>query len=271
MRAGLFEQKFRRPEVADAHLSQPLLEHPTIPCGRTRGGAGRGTERTQPPRQDLQVCFLRIRGPCDLDSFSLFGPRPQTELDDATPGCDSAYCPEPALLLWGVPIPLDSAPGLVTQQRINAVSDGLGERPDRRSEPDVILDFADDGVVFIEVKLRSDNDSLGPASPKWDRYLDGSHAFVDRQKAKDSGLYELCRNWRIAFDAANNRPAKLINLGPETLWRGRETARLNLFRESLTRRAGCAFLSVSWRQLLDSLSDQPDWLRKYVSDRGILV
>lgn len=176
---------------------------------------------------------------------------------------------EPALLLWGVPIPFGDQRASMIQERVKALSDSLGERSDSRSEPDVILDFGDDGVVVIEVKLRSGNDSLNSECPKWNRYLDASHAFADRDKAKRSGLYELARNWRIAFHLADNRPAKLINLGPETLWRPKEAARLELFRESLTLRPGSAFLNISWRQLFGNVRDQPDWLRKYVSDRRI--
>jgi hypothetical protein len=112
----------------------------------------------------------------------------------------------PALLLWGVPVPYGGASASVIQERFKAVSDSLGERLDSRSEPDVILDFRDAGVVLIEVKLRSCNDRLNARSPKWDRYLDGTDAFVDRAKARGSGLYELARNWRIAFDLANGRP-----------------------------------------------------------------
>lgn len=176
---------------------------------------------------------------------------------------------EPAFLLWGVPIPCDNQAAQHVRQRIEILSDSYDERPHSRSEPDIILDFGNNGIVVIEVKLFSDNDCLRCDSPKWNSYLHASDAFVDCEKAKRSGLYELVRNWRIAFDLAGNRPAKLINLGPETLWKEQKADRLELFRESLTLGPGCVFLNVSWRQLLGGLRDQPGWLRRYVSDRRI--
>ncbi len=174
---------------------------------------------------------------------------------------------EPALLLWGVPIPFGDPAASHARERVEAMCDSLGEPPISRSEPDVILDFGDAGVAFVEVKLWSRNDSLDKVSPKWDRYLEGSDAFADRDEVKCSGLYELSRNWRIAFDFANGRPATLINLGPESL--SKET-RVRRFRDSLTIRPKCDFLTISWREFLASIPEKPEWLISYIADRKVL-
>lgn len=177
---------------------------------------------------------------------------------------------EPTLLLWGVPIPQANRDGFLIRERIEVLSDSLNERPDGRSEPDIVLDFKNAGVVLIEVKLRSSNDWLAAESPKWNSYLERSDAFVDPEKAKRSGLYELCRNWRIAFDLAGDRPAKLINLGPESLCEGKQAARMKLFRESLSIRSKSEFLTVSWRRFLAAISDKPEWLTQYILERRIV-
>jgi hypothetical protein len=175
---------------------------------------------------------------------------------------------EPALLLWGVPLPSTESATLLRDQ-IEGVSNSLDEHPNSRSEPDVILDFGKHGLVFIEVKLWSGNDSLDRNSRKWDSYLEGSNAFADCDKAKRSGLYELCRNWRIALDLANNRSVRLINLGPKSLWKGGEASRVQLFRESLRIRPDRSFLTVSWDTFLAGIVDKPEWLKRYISDRKI--
>ena len=175
---------------------------------------------------------------------------------------------EPSLLLWGVPIPFNDAAGLSVRKRLEAVSDSLHERAESRSEPDVILDFGNAGVVFIEVKLWSGNEVLDFASPKWNRYIEASNAFADPDKAKRSGLYELTRNWRIAFDLAKGRTTTLINLGLESLSEDGQTKLVN-FRKSLNTRPDCSFRTVSWRQLVRSISRQPEWLTRYVTDREL--
>jgi len=134
-------------------------------------------------------------------------------------GVISGLHQEPALLLWEVPVPFNDPAGSIAKERIEAVADSINESSNSRSEPDVILDCGDAGVAFVEVKLWSGNDFLDAGSPKWNRYLKDSDAFADREAVQRSGLYELARNWRIACDFAKDRPAKLINLGPEWLWK----------------------------------------------------
>ena len=173
---------------------------------------------------------------------------------------------ESSVWLWGVPI----LGGGATTSRLRKILDALGERPDSRSEPDVILDFGISGVVFIEVKLRSANAVLETGSNKWKRYIEKSDAFLDRGKAVQSGLYELIRNWRILCDVAGKRPATLVNLGPAALVSGEAGTPIDLFRASLNLNADRHFTTIPWDKFLDAIEHRPLWLNRYIEDRKIL-
>jgi hypothetical protein len=176
---------------------------------------------------------------------------------------------EPTLLLWGVPIPQTTA-GAAVQARLVQVLDAIKENPDRRSEPDVILDCGEAGVVFVEVKFRSRNDSK-PGYGGWNKYVEATEAFTDAGQAKASALYELARNWRIAWDVAGGRPMALVNLGPPALFTGDVAAPLVTFASSLSLTATRQFLTTTWQSLLGSLADHPEWLRRYAAARGIPI
>lgn len=189
-------------------------------------------------------------------------------------GIVTADAPEPTVLLWGVSItPCERAREL--EKRIQATLDALGERAYRRSEPDVILDFGMAGLVFIEVKLRSPNNSEDITEERTSRYIDrsgdeqSSRPFVNSDKAIQSGLYELIRNWRILCELANDRPAALVNLGvlPRP---GEAEERLKRFEESLLATPQRRFLKISWRDFIDAIAHKPLWLSRYIDDRGIL-
>lgn len=124
---------------------------------------------------------------------------------------------EPTVLLWDVPVPGTERRGIDIRENLSTILDQIGENPKKYSEPDVILDFGDIGVVVIEVKYRSPNDTLNENSPKWEKYLLNSSAFSDIIGVKKTGYYELARNWRIAWDLAGGRSMALINLGPESI------------------------------------------------------
>ena len=178
-------------------------------------------------------------------------------------GIVSGEANEPDVLLWGVPI--NSRTRL--RRVVIAELDSLGESPERRSEPDVILDFDKSGLIFIEVKLRSSNDAGEPSSSKWKRYLHDSEAFSDAEKARETGLYELVRNWRILCDIAHGRPAMLVNLGPDELWSGESGARIRRFEEALAINPTRRFLKVSWESFIAAIPHKPLWLRRYLEDR----
>ena len=162
---------------------------------------------------------------------------------------------EPGVLLWGMPI----TPGNNLQRVLFDKLDSIGESPDRRSEPDVILDFGRSGLIFIEVKLRSANDAREPGSDKWKRYVDDSDVFSDREKMGKTGLYELARNWRILCDVAQKRPATLVNLGPADLWSAEAGKRIKNFEDSIATNPMRRFLKVSWVSFIAAIPNKPLW------------
>jgi hypothetical protein len=100
----------------------------------------------------------------------------------------------PALLLWGVPVG-DNALGAEIRRQLCDLCVSLGEDRNSFSEPDVIIDFGNDGLMFIEVKYRSGNDSKPVDYRGWSKY--GSTAVLAWrfEDVKASGCYELMRNW----------------------------------------------------------------------------
>ena len=174
----------------------------------------------------------------------------------------------PALLLWGVPLE-PSQRGRKVQQRLIEVSDTLGEAPQRRSEPDVVLDFGSAGLAVVEVKLHSKNDIQKSAN--WSRYLPCPSAFSNADKAEASGLYELVRNWRIGHEVAGDRPFVLVNLAPaDTLT---STKGMAVFRRSLATSPNRSFLPLSWADFLTAArlatGGFPQWLNDYCGARGL--
>lgn len=164
------------------------------------------------------------------------------------PGTDKPR--EPALLLWGVPVPNDDPVGTNIRDRLIEVSDWIGEDPYYRSEPDVILDFGQAGVVFIEVKCSSANEEKAATYVGWDKYLKSTQSFVDARRVRGTGLYELARNWRIGWDLADGRDLTLVNLGPADLFAGQKGANLAEFRECLNGADGQRFETLTWAELL---------------------
>jgi hypothetical protein len=164
---------------------------------------------------------------------------------------------EPELLVWGVPQPPTSSPGGLIRKRIIGICDRLGEEPNRRSEPDVIVDFGQFGLVLIEVKYRSGND-LQDFGKKHEKYLDGTDAFAEPQLIRDSRMYELARNWRIGVELANGAPFTLVNL----VVKSRESKQIALFDSGLNHRKG-QFRVLTWAQLVNHI-EAPDWLEGYL-------
>jgi hypothetical protein len=111
-----------------------------------------------------------------------------------------------------------------------SVSDRLGEVCDRRSEPDLVLDYGNHGLIVIEAKLQPKND-MTDSSDKFDRYVEYTSAFRDASEVKETKLYQLARNWRLTWDLAEGRPLRLVNLAPEKLFR--QNRSLDRFENSL--------------------------------------
>jgi hypothetical protein len=146
----------------------------------------------------------------------------------------------------------------------------IGEKPDRRSEPDVVLDFGPAGLAIIEVKLWSKNESKKSDYDGWDKYTASTEAFLSHNGARSSGLYELVRNWRIGCQLAENRPFVLINLGPASLFKNVFSDSMSRFCESIPQGPMRRFMKVTWQQFLGGISKQPEWFRAYVQDRGLV-
>jgi hypothetical protein len=177
----------------------------------------------------------------------------------------------PRMLLWGTEITASGCHNIRTA--LIGAADQLGEAPHSRSEPDVVLDFGPAGIVFIEVKFRSGNDKLRSDSPKWHRYLHTSDAFADTDAVKASGLYELARNWRFAWDLRAGRPMALVNLGRSDLFGEESTHRLDTLEAGLSLSDDARLLRLEWRTVLDqcaSIAPFPAWMSDYLHRRELL-
>lgn len=181
-------------------------------------------------------------------------------------GISQAVDAEPVMLLWGVPIPSDSQNGVAVRDRLVAIADAIGERANSRSEPDVILDFGDAGVVFIEVKHRSANELKDATYGGWKKYLQQSPAFLDADEVRKTGMYELARNWRFVWDLAEQRPLWLVNLGPAEL---SNDPHLADFGKQLNQDARRQFQFISWQQFVNEIGADPDWLLEFLNSRGV--
>lgn len=179
-------------------------------------------------------------------------------------GC--AAVDDPAVLLWGALLTSETSENL--RDALIGVLDALGERRHARSEPDVVLDFGVAGVILIEVKLGATNAVLDPRSRRYERYL-GPDAFSDPGLARQSGLYQLVRNWRIGCDLAMDRPFRLVNLGPPDL---SDTADpLTDLERGLRTSERRQFVRHTWPELLNALEPFPPWLDRWLRERGLLV
>jgi len=182
------------------------------------------------------------------------------------PLCSSTSVEEPAMLLWGVPVPGNDCRANEVAGALLKISDKLKEDPDFRSEPDVVLDFGADGVLIIEVKYRSKN------ADKWGKgkyYLE-SKAFNDPELAQKTNLYELVRNWRFAWELASGRPMALVNLGPETLFNKKAECALRDFEASLRQDESHRFVRMKWSGLLSLITPKPKWFSDFILNRPLL-
>jgi hypothetical protein len=173
-------------------------------------------------------------------------------------------------LLWGVPVPIDDPTGVDIRSRLIAVSDRIGEAPRFRSEPDVILDCGQAGIVLTEVKCSSANERRPERYAGWDKYLGATQAFLDVQRMRTTGLYELARNWRIGWDLAEDRSLTLVNLAPAAQFAGRGGKLTLEFCKCLRQGEQRQFKMLTWADLFGAMPDYPDWLRIYAQGRGLL-
>ncbi len=178
-----------------------------------------------------------------------------------------------ALLLWGVPVPLDRTAnerGWRIREQLETIADGLGEDPRSRTEPDVLIDLGASGVLIMEAKHRSPTNVRAAEYAGWDRYypIGGGLPYAARMRA--SGCYELARNWRFGLElvAGIDRPFALVCLGPEGLFLGEAGDILGRFEACLPTGGRTMFAPIRWESLLGSIINPPDWLMDYARDRG---
>ena len=172
---------------------------------------------------------------------------------------------EPTMLLWGAPVPKESLRGQELGRTLMSSLKHLGENKNSFSEPDVLLDFGQEGLVLIEVKFRSGNDQKPPGS-KASKYTIGSAAFRDERIALESNMYELVRNWRIGFDLAGERPMTLVNLVVSA--KSNEEACMKNFCSGIAEDSSHRFVQIMWSDFFDRTA-APVWLQDYRRKLGI--
>ena len=178
---------------------------------------------------------------------------------------------EPSLLLWGAPVSIDDQRGVEIRNKLMKVLNEIGEDPKKFSEPDVIMDFGDFGIVIIEVKHRSPNDILNSNSPKWDKYILETDAFLNSKSVKRCGYYELARNWRIGWDLAGDRPMVLLNLGPDSIFKRDDGKKIREFAKCLKQNKTHKFIDLTWTRFFEGVPDNPKWFDLYLKERGLVT
>lgn len=168
------------------------------------------------------------------------------------------------LALWGVS--QDSASISMATEFVT-VSNALNEEAQSRSEPDVMLDCGQAGVVMVEVKYRSRNDVLSAGDRRWDRYMP-SAAFKDPASIKASGLYELARNWRIGWELARSRPMALLNLTSPPIAIVQAES-LKLFEHGVSDSPTRVFRWSPWSELITQVDLLEPWFTTYIQRRHL--
>ncbi len=177
----------------------------------------------------------------------------------------------PTLLLWGAPIN-NSARGVEIRRQLSDLCASFQEDPNSFSEPDVIVDLGEDGLMFIEVKHLSGNDLKPAVYPGWSRYGSAVRLAWRIKDVKASGCYELARNWCLLNSLAAGRPASLVSLGPAKLFLGTEGARLDRFIAAVGTDERSHFRKVRWSDLLGKgLGAVPDWFAQFCRSRGLMA
>jgi len=175
----------------------------------------------------------------------------------------------PSMLLWGSAASGTEADTALAEQ-LKSVCLGLDRDPGKLSEPDVVIDLGELGLIFIEVKLRSGNEFKDRTYEGWESYLSADALPWNTDRVRESRCYELARNWRILNALSNGRPATLVNLAPATLFEGKDAAQVKIFKGALNGPLNARFESVSWADFLQvSLADAPEWYSRFCQERKI--
>ena len=174
---------------------------------------------------------------------------------------------EAEILLWGAPSRSGRPRAEALRGELIAVADELGEDPDRRSEPDVIISWPG-LLLFVEVKYQAPND-VKPDYGNFVRYTDRAELFaVTPEAVATSGYYELVRNWRLGVGLAERlgSPFALVNLGPRRL-----AARTPDLAGTFSTTPARTFGSLSWEALLTTAAqlEQQQWLDDFIHARQL--
>jgi hypothetical protein len=154
--------------------------------------------------------------------------------------------------------------------RLETIADRLGESPRSRTEPDVVIDLGDSGLIIVEVKHRSGTDVKSSGYAGWDRYYPAGSPIPHAAAIRASGCYELARNWRLGTELAAEplRPFTLACLGPDGLFLEEGAEILRPFEAGLPSVETARFQKLTWNALLGSIEGAPEWLVRYVEARG---
>jgi hypothetical protein len=178
---------------------------------------------------------------------------------------------EPTVLLWGGPLESgDRASELQATLRRECLD--LNENKDSMSEPDVIIDCGAHGIVFVEVKYRSPNDTKPANYANWQKYQSAGRLAWRFDDVKATGCYELARYWCLIERVARTRRATLVNLGPPTLFEGEEGQRLARFAGALDQSEHRQFKKLTWAELLAPILPTAEgWFSDYCREKPKLL
>ncbi len=166
------------------------------------------------------------------------------------------------ILMWGVPQINHNSEYANT---LKYICDMLGEDKQYYTEPDIIF-ITKSASVFIEVKVKSGNDKQKPDKKNYEKYVLDTF-YSDVESAKQSGYYELIRNWTIG-NLCTEHNFKLINLAPEKLFiKENKDSDFKAFIHSLKNRHN--FIQLSWESVLEKLkeSDIEKWFYNELEKR----
>ena len=169
----------------------------------------------------------------------------------------------PDVLAWGAPVPEGSAGAQRLREKVIGILDRIGESARWRTEPDIILDFGDCGVIIIEAKFSSSNEVRSSDYGGWDKYAN-TDCFRDWDVVRDTGRYELVRNWRLGVELAGERCFKLVNLAQN--FSDDERTALARLRIALRTTSARHFTLRTWSSILGHITI-PDWFQKYAERR----
>ena len=156
---------------------------------------------------------------------------------------------DPEVLLWGARI---SAIDYGARDSFLRASKKVGEKPNYRTEPDVIMDYGECGLVFIECKYLSSNTFKPVVFGGWGKYSSPKY-FKAFNRMKQGGLYQLVRMWRIGNEMAGDRPFTLINVVRKSDLVDVQAYNKIFFGDLIKRRRNSRFITMSWDSIIKRL------------------